>query len=293
MASESTEWTVRRILDWTVGHLKQYGSDSPRLDAEVLLAHACGWPRIQLYTHFEEIVSEDVRGRMRELVKRRTAAEPVAYLVGYREFFSLRFEVGPGVFIPRPDTETLVVESLAILKTQGNGAAAKRVLDLCTGSGCIAISIAVNAPETVVTAVEKSPQALDYARRNAERHNVAGRVSVLSGDLDEPLGDDRFHVIVSNPPYVTTEEVRSLQPDVRDFEPHAALDGGPAGLDIVERIASIAARRLEPGGWVLLEISPEQAESTRAILEGSGLTNSTIVKDVAGASRVVKAQKPS
>jgi release factor glutamine methyltransferase len=292
LASETTDWTVRRILDWTVSHLKQHGSESPRLDAEVLLAHACGWPRIQLYTHFEEILDEEVRGRMRELVKRRAAAEPVAYLVGYREFFSLRFEVGPGVFIPRPDTETLVVEALGVLKSRGDASPNPQVLDLCTGSGCIAISIAVNAPEATVTAVEQSPQALEYARRNAARHNVSARASILAGDLDGPLDDQQaFDVIVSNPPYVTTEEVRALQPDVRNFEPHAALDGGPAGLDIVERIAAIAARRLKPGGWVLLEISPEQAEATRAILEQAGLANSAIVKDVAGAARVVKAQK--
>jgi len=297
LAPETSEWTVRRILDWTVNHLKQHGSESPRLDAEVLLAHACGWPRIQLYTRFEEVVGDEVRGRMRELVKRRAAAEPVAYLVGYREFFSLRFEVGPGVFIPRPETETLVIECLTILKSLAadeTSSRPMRLLDLCTGSGCIAISIAVNATDASVVAVEKSPQALAFARRNAQRHNVAARVAIFEGDLVEPLdAKQRFDIIVSNPPYVTTQEVTRLQPDVRNFEPHTALDGGPAGFDIVDRIASAASKRLHPSGWLLLEISPEQAESARAILENAGLTNAAIVKDVAGAARVVKAQRPA
>ena len=289
MASE-TEWTVRRVLDWTIGYLKEQGSESPRLEAEVLLAHSCGWPRIQLYTHFEDILSPEVRSRMRELVKRRGAHEPVAYLVGYREFFSLRFEVGPGVFIPRPETETLVLESLEILKTSTE--ANPTVLDLCCGSGAIGVSIAVNAPSTRVTSIDKNDAPIDFTTRNAARHGVADRLTVLQGDLFSPLpADATFNVIACNPPYVTTSEIERLAADVKSYEPHAALDGGPDGLDVLRKIAANAPGRLKPGGWILFELSPEQGDAAQAILRDAGLESVAAVKDLAGAVRVVKGRR--
>ncbi|HVJ87113.1 MAG TPA: HemK/PrmC family methyltransferase, partial [Caulifigura sp.] len=216
MASE-TEWTVRRVLDWTIGYLKEQGSESPRLEAEVLLAHSCGWPRIQLYTHFEDVLSPEVRSRMRELVKRRGAHEPVAYLVGYREFFSLRFEVGPGVFIPRPETETLVLESLEILKAAVE--TNPTVLDLCCGSGAIGVSIAVNAQNVRVTSIDKNDAPIEYTTKNAVRHGVADRLNILQGDLFSPLpADVTFNVIACNPPYVTTSEIERLAADVKSYE---------------------------------------------------------------------------
>ena len=181
----SDAWTVRRILDWTIPHLKKHGSESPRLDAEILLAHARGCPRIQLYTHFDVEVSEAQRAVMRELVRRRAAAEPVAYLVGHREFFSLDFRVTSDVLIPRPDTETLVVAALDLIKPLPQ----PRVLDIGTGSGCIAISIAVNAPSAQVTATDLSDAALAIAGQNAEVHGVANRVRFVQGDVFAPLTD--------------------------------------------------------------------------------------------------------
>ena len=289
MASE-TEWTVRRVLDWTIGYLKEQGSESPRLEAEVLLAHSCGWPRIQLYTHFEDVLSPEVRSRMRELVKRRGAHEPVAYLVGYREFFSLRFEVGPGVFIPRPETETLVLESLEILK--GSGETNPTVLDLCCGSGAIGVSIAVNAPSARVTSIDKNDAPIDFTTRNATRHGVADRLTVLRGDLFSPLpADVAFNVIACNPPYVTTSEIERLAADVKSYEPHAALDGGPDGLDVLRKIAADGPGRLKPGGWILFELSPEQGDAAQAILRDAGLESVAAVKDLAGAVRVVKGRR--
>jgi release factor glutamine methyltransferase len=280
---------VRRVLEWTVGHLKQNGSESPRLEAELLLSHASGWPRIQLYARYDDVLSEDVRARMRELVKRRVAKEPVAYLVGYREFFSLRFEVGPGVFIPRPETETLVVESLESLK--GQGRPDPRVLDLCSGSGCVGIAIAANSRSARISAVERSEVALGFARRNAERNGVADRITYVEGDLFLPLAaGSRFDVIACNPPYVAAGEIPGLQADVRSFEPTAALDGGPDGLDVVRRIAAEAPTYLAPGGWLLFEISPEQAVETQRILERAGFVSAAIIKDLAGTARVVKAR---
>jgi release factor glutamine methyltransferase len=289
LASE-TEWTVRRVLDWTIGYLKEQGSESPRLEAEVLLAHSCGWARIQLYTHFEDILSPEVRAKMRELVKRRGAHEPVAYLVGYREFFSLRFEVGSGVFIPRPETETLVLESLEILKSSGEPS--PQVLDLCTGSGAIGIAIAVNASSARVTCIDKNDAPIQFATRNAAKHSVADRVTVLQGDLFSPLSPAaRFDVIVCNPPYVTTAEIERLAEDVKSYEPHAALDGGPDGLDVLRRIASEAPQRLKPGGWILFELSPEQGDAALQILRDAGFDSVAAVKDLAGALRVVKGRK--
>jgi release factor glutamine methyltransferase len=297
LASATSEWTTRRILDWTNGYLKEHGSESPRLEAELLLAHACGWPRIQLYTRFDEVVPEDVRARMRDLVKRRGNAEPVAYLIGYREFFSLKFEVGPGVFIPRPETETLVIEALAALKTtaaETNSERPQRVLDLCTGSGCIAISVAVNAPGAQVVAIEQSPAAMEFTRRNASRHKVEDRVEIREGDLfSEVAGDEIFDVIASNPPYVTKAEIEGLQADVRKFEPHAALDGGEDGLDIVRRIAERAPSHLIAGGFLMMEISPEQADTTLAIFQQAGFESLVPLKDLSGVVRVIRGRRGS
>ena len=194
-------WTVRRILEWTIPHLKSHGSESPRLDAEILLAHARGCPRIQLYTNYDEPLTDTQRSTMRDLVKRRAAAEPVAYLVGHREFFSLDFQVTKDVLIPRPDTETLVVDAIEALKQQP----APRVLDIGTGSGCIAISLAVNCPNATVTAIDLSPAALDIARANADKHKIGDRIRWLCGDLFAPLvADEQFDLVVSNPPYIAS-----------------------------------------------------------------------------------------
>lgn len=282
-------WTVRRILDWTIPHLKKHGSESPRLDAEILLAHARGCPRIQLYTHFDDEVSESQRVLMRGLVGRRAAAEPVAYLVGHREFFGLDFRVTADVLIPRPDTETLVVDALEQLKSLRD----PRVLDIGTGSGCIAISLAVNCPSARVTAVDLSPAALLVARQNGAAHAVLDRVQFLEGDLFSPVtAGETFDLIASNPPYVTTSEIATLAPDVRLHEPHSALDGGLDGLDVIRRLVSAAPGFLSPGGCLLIEIDSEQAASVTQLLEANGrYENIVVLKDLAKKPRVVRAAR--
>lgn len=279
-------WTVRRVLEWTIGHLQSRGSETPRLDAEVLLAHAWNCPRIQLYTRYDEPLPPAVRGVMRELVQRRAAAEPVAYLVGRREFFSLDFEVRPGVFIPRPSTETLVLEALRLMADRVR----PRILDLCTGSGCIAVTLAHSRRDATVAAVDLNPLAVEVARRNAERHAVDDRVSVLAGDLDAPLAaDERFDLIVSNPPYVRDDELPGLPADVRDHEPSLALAAGSDGLDVVRRIASTLPRRLQKPGGVLLEISPEQGPQARELLGATGLFRTVdLIRDLDRVDRVVR-----
>jgi release factor glutamine methyltransferase len=282
------EWTVRRVLDWTTTHLKQHGSETPRLDAEILLAHARGCRRIELYTRFDEPLSEAERTVMRDLAKRRARSEPVAYLVGHREFFSLDFRVTPDVLIPRPDTETLVVELLDAARAID----ASRILDLGTGSGCIAVAAAVNCPPSRITATDLSEKALAIARQNAQTHGMADRIRFLQGDLFAPLGEaEQFDVIASNAPYIADSERDTLQNDVRSYEPHSALFAGPNGTEILFRIIDQAASRLAPGGSLILETSPEQAGPVRQRIESRGYQDVRVIKDSAGLLRVVRARK--
>lgn len=282
-------WTVRRVLDWTVKHLKKHGSETPRLDAEILLAHSRGCQRIDLYVHFDEPLTEDERAMMRDLVQRRAQAEPVAYLVGHREFFGLDFRVTRDVFIPRPDTETLVMELLERAKPLEE----PRILDVCTGSGCISVAAAVNLPAARIMAVELSEAALAIAQENAARHEVSERIRFLQGDLFAPFADDnRFDVIASNPPYIAESEIASLQADVRQHEPRLALDGGPAGLVIIRKLVEQGIERLVPGGSLLMEIGSEQAEAVTQLLQDhGGYTDIGVRNDLGGRARVVYARK--
>jgi release factor glutamine methyltransferase len=281
------EWTVRRVLDWTTGHLKEHGSETPRLDAEILLAHARGCKRIELYTRFDEPLTDAQRAVMRDLAKRRAKSEPVAYLVGHREFFSLDFRVTADVLIPRPDTETLVVELLDAARPLE----APRVLDLGTGSGCIAIAAAVNHPPARITATDLSEAALAIARQNAETHGVSDRIRFLQGDLFAALPDgEPFEVIASNAPYIADHERETLQNDVRKYEPHTALFAGPIGTEILFHIIDGAAARLVPAGTLILEIAPEQAAAVRARIESNeAYQDVRVIKDSAGLARVVRA----
>lgn len=292
MSTTSTEeWTIGRLLTWTADYLKKQGADSPRLDAEVLLAHARGCQRIELYTAFGELAAEPLRNAFRELVKRRAQGTPVAYLVGRREFYSLSFQVGPAVLIPRPETEFVVIEVLDRLKA--NKLAAPRIADVGTGSGAIAVSVAKHAPEARITAVDISPAALEVAARNVAEHGVGERVELVESDLLSALPADRkFDIVASNPPYVTEAEYATLDKDVKDHEPRLALVGGAAGTEIIARLAREAADRLEVGGWLIMEISPMILEKVKAVVESERrLKWIGVAKDLAGLARVVTAQR--
>ena len=282
-------WTVGRLLAWTTDWLAARGAESPRLDAEVLLAHVRGCPRIALYTAFDVPVSAAERGRFRELVKRRGAGEPVAYLVGSREFFSLAFAVDRAVLVPRPETEGLVVRVIDLCRT----AAAPRIIDVGTGSGAIAVALARHLPRAAFTATDVSADALAVARGNAARHGVAERIAFVSCDLlDEPAAAGPWDVIVSNPPYVRADEFAALPRDVRDHEPRGALVAGPRGVELVERLASAAATRLVPGGWLVVEIGPAVVVAAEAALAAqSGLEPGPTLKDLAGLPRIVQARR--
>lgn len=284
-AASDDRWTVRRVLDWTTEHLKAKGSETPRLEAEILLAHARNCGRVQLYTQYAEELSDDERGRMRDLVNRRANREPVAYLVGHREFFSLEFRVTPAVLIPRPETETLVVELLE----RARELQPPRILDVGTGSGCIAVAAAVNLPSASVTAIDAGDAALAIARENAEAHGVAERITFLHGDLFAPLAaGTRFDVVVSNPPYVAEADFATLQPDVARHEPRAALVSGIDGLDMIRRLIAEAPGYLKPGGVLMLEIPPEQSGGVQAILhQNPRYDRVEVAKDLARSDRAV------
>ncbi len=282
-------WTVGQLLEWTKRFLSEKGCEYPQTDAAVLLAHVLGCKRIDLYgLRYNDLAPEEVRQRYRELIRRRVEGCPVAYLVGRKEFYSLELEVGPAVLIPRPDSETVVMECLTLAK----GMPGPRVLDLGTGSGNLAVAIAKYHKGAQVTAVDLSPEALAVARRNADKHGVAERVRFLQGDLFEavPPGE-RFDFVVSNPPYIPRDEVARLERGVRDYEPHLALDGGPDGYAVFERLVAKARAYLEPGGYLIVEIgAPQEGPARQRIAALEGYELAPTVYDAAHHPRVLKAR---
>jgi release factor glutamine methyltransferase len=286
----STEqpWTIGRLLDWTAGFLAKKGSEFPRLDTEVLLAHALGCRRIELYTRYDESASDEARERFRDLVRRRVEGCPVAYLVGRKEFFALEFEVGPAVLIPRPESEFVVMECLGLAKEMPH----PRVLDIGTGSGNIAVAVAQRHPGVQVTAVDLSPDALAVAAGNAARHGVAERVRLLAGDLFTPLpAGERFDFVLSNPPYIAREDLDRLPAGVRDYEPRLALDGGPGGYAVFERLLAQAGEHLEPGSYLILEIgAPQEGPARQRILAHGRYELAATIHDYSGHPRVLSAR---
>lgn len=287
MASDQT-WTLGSLLDWTAKHLAQKGIESPRLDAEVLLAHVAGCKRIDLYgLRHGETASPEVRQQYREIIKKRLEGCPVAYLVGRKEFFNLAFEVGPAVLIPRPDTEHIVMETLTLAKKLP----APAILDVGTGSGAIAVALAKNLPQAEVVAIDESAEALAVAKKNAEKHGVAERIRFLEGDLFSPLGGERFDFVVSNPPYIPTKDIEGLHVGVRDFEPHLALDGGADGFAVFDRFVDGARRFLKDGGYLLVEIGSPQEKAARQKIDAIPQYKlEPTIFDHSGHPRVLKAR---
>jgi release factor glutamine methyltransferase len=290
-------WTIRRLLEWTTGFFTRKNVDPARLSAEMLLAHVLGRSRIQLYTDYDSELPAEKLGRFRELVKRAAEEEPIAYLTGRAPFFSLDFEVTRDVLIPRPDTETLVENVLQLARITG-GLEAPRVLDLCTGSGCIAAAIAHHLKQATVLAIDKSPAAVEVARRNIEHLGLSDRITLETGDLYEPLSRrpeaPHFDLIVCNPPYIATDQIPRLDRSVRDYEPIAALDGGTDGLEIHRRIVAGAPLRLLPGGRIFVEIAFDQGPAALDIFrQQDGLEEARLIRDHGGNDRVIAARKPA
>ena len=294
---QALPWTVRRLLEWTTGFFTRKQVDSPRLSAELLLGHVLNLPRIGLYTNYERLLGEDQLTDFRALVKRAGEHEPIAYLTGRAFFFNLELRVTRDVLIPRPDTET-VVENVLQWVRNTPGFEAARVLDVCTGSGCVALAIAERLKSATLTATDISPAALAVARHNAERLGLGGRVVFALGDLFEPLRTlpdaQPFNIITANPPYIASSHIAQLDRNVRDYEPHLALDGGPDGLDVVRRILTEAPDRLTPGGRLFIEIAFDQGAPAKTLGEANPAYDDVrILKDYAGNDRVLTVRKKS
>jgi release factor glutamine methyltransferase len=288
-AQDASVWTVLGLLRWTTEHFTARGLDSPRLDAECLLAHALGTDRLRLYLEFDKPVGAEERGRFRELVRRRAGERvPVAQLTGVREFWSLPLEVTRDVLVPRPETETLVEAALGLARERGPDLA---ILDVGTGSGALALALAKELTGARVTATDVSGDALAVAARNAGRLGLGGRVRFVPGSLYAPVAGERFDLVVANPPYLAEDEAGSLAPEL-GFEPRTALFAGPRGDEVLVALVDGAAGVLAPGGGLVLEIAPAQAEGIRARCLARGLEDVRVLPDLAGRARVVTACAP-
>jgi release factor glutamine methyltransferase len=289
MSASPKSWTVLELLRWTQGHFASRGIESPRLDAECLLAHALGSDRLRLYLDFDKPVEAAERARFRELVRRRADERvPVAQLTGRKEFWSLAFEVTPDVLIPRPETETLVAWLLDALPDRE---AELDVLDLGTGSGAIAVALATELPKARFTATDVCEAALALALRNAEAHGVADRVRFLPGDGFAPVAGERFDAVLANPPYVAEGAEAGLAPELR-HEPRRALFAGPEGTDLLRRLAAEVGDHLAAGGRAAFETGSEQTDAVAGWLGAGGLCEVAVRRDLAGCRRIVVGRSP-
>lgn len=283
-------WTVARLLGWTREFFQRHGVDAPRLSAEILLAHALGCDRIELYTRPEHEPDRPTLDTFRAMVRRAAEGEPTAYLIGYKEFFSLRFAVTPDVLIPRPETEILVERIISFARD--DSASITRILDVGCGSGCIAISVARHLAGAHIFASDVSEAALAVARQNAENLGVADRITFRSGDLLAPWADaPPFDAILSNPPYIATRDRDALPATVRDFEPPQALFAGDDGLALIRRLAAESAALLRPGGHLMIEIAYDQAAGARKLLDDAGWASIVAYKDMGQHERVLHARR--
>ena len=281
-------WTVKRLLLWTTDYFTKHDIPNPRLDAEVLLSHLLKKSRLQLYLDFDMPVFQEHLTPFRELITKRIARTPVSYLTNRKEFLSLDFYVDERVLIPRPETEHLVE---TVLNKDSADAPSKRVLDLGTGSGVIAISLAVQRPEWDIVATDISEDALAVAAKNAEMHECPARVCFLNGDLFEPVGAQKFDWILCNPPYVKSAEQETLSADVRVHEPDIALFAGADGLAVIRRLIAEAPGSLAPNGKLIFEIGDTQAAEVCALLDEAQSAYRTyhLLKDYAQKERIVLA----
>lgn len=279
-------WTTLSVLDWTTQRFTEAGIAGARLEAQLLLARVLDCTRMQLYTGFDKPLGDTELAAYRALIKRRLGGEPVAYLLNEHEWWGLPLFVDENVLVPRPDTETLI----EVVTKQRDKAAPCRLLDLCTGSGAIAIALAKELPAATVIATDISPQACAIARRNAERNKLADRVEVREGDLFAPVANERFEVIVSNPPYIASAVIDTLSAEVKR-EPRLALDGGADGLAFYDRICAAAPDHLEPGGWLVVEHGFDQAEPVRERFERAGFSDIALVHDLGKNPRVTRGRR--
>ncbi len=285
--SRRSTWTSLDLVRWTAGYFKDHRVENARSEAEILLAHTLGTRRIDLYLNHDQPLCEDELARFKSTIKRRLAGEPVAYITGVREFWSLTLTVNPSVLIPRPETECLVEAVLPLLDDCAKSP--KRVLEMGTGSGAIVIALAHDHPEHRYLAMDRSVAALQTARQNARKHRVEERIGWFCGNWDAALlpGNETFDLIVSNPPYIRSSDINELQPEIRNHEPRIALDGSADGLACLRRIIESAHHYLRPGGHVALEMGYDQKTEIQSIAAAVGrYTSLRIVKDYSGHDRI-------
>lgn len=288
MSAASTEqgpWTVARLLGWTREFLTQHGVASPRLCSEILLADAMNCERLHLFTQYERIPEAPILDRFRAAVREAAEGRPIAYITGTKEFFSLTLQVTPAVLIPRPETEILVERTISLIRHENAG---QRILDLCTGSGCVAIALAKHLPEAQISASDLSESALAIACENAAAHDVDTRIEFVFGDLCAPWRDrPPFDIIVCNPPYVATTQRDTLAPSVRDYEPAEALFADEDGLSIIRRLLADAPALLKPGGHLLFEIAYDQSQAVADLATDSVWQAYQTYRDAGDHERVV------
>ncbi|MEW6328125.1 MAG: peptide chain release factor N(5)-glutamine methyltransferase [Thermodesulfobacteriota bacterium] len=286
--------TIGSILRRTQEILTAAGVPEPEADAQVLMAHVLGVDRLNLFLNMDRVLSPAEEKALAGLIRERTKRKPLQHILGEQEFWSLSFRVTPEVLIPRPETEILVEAVLNTVKKQGIPPDDLTILDLCTGSGILAIVLARELPGADIYAVDISKETLSVAQENARRHKVSDSITFLRGDLFAPLAGQgvSFDLIVSNPPYISGEMFPELLPEVRDYEPRLALDGGPDGLDVIRKIIIQSAAHLKLGGWLFLEIGDGQgARVLKEFERRKAFGNVSIIRDYCGINRVIRAQR--
>jgi release factor glutamine methyltransferase len=282
--------------------LETYSINNAIHEAELIVSHCMNSDRVTIYRDNPD-VPKDINSNIDEFLKRRIKREPIQYILGYIEFYGLKIKVGPGVLIPRPETELLVEEAIKAVRRQKSpprippltkggsrwGAEPFKLLDLCTGSGCIALALAREFPEARVYGTDMSGTAIEYAIKNAEINSIIN-VTFIKGSLFEPVKDLKFDLIISNPPYIRKEDLKNLQPEIRNWEPVEALDGGEDGLDYYKIIIPEAGNYLKEEGYLMLELGVSQAEMVRKMAQDAGFMNISLIKDFAGIERIIVAK---
>ncbi len=287
MSEEGKRWTVRTTLNWTIDYLRKKQLESPRLDAELLLAHALDLRRLDLYLSPDRPLLPTELASFKKTVKDRMAGRSVAHIIGSKEFYAVRLQTPAGVFVPRPETEELVEKTLSHLPAD----CSSKLLDLCTGSGAIAISVLRERKQMTGDAVEISTLGAETAQRNSLTADVDDRLMVHQAEASEFLasGTGSYDVITCNPPYIPSADIDGLMAEVREHEPRAALDGGPDGLDLLRKLIPAMPQRLRPTGFVMIEYDgAHQTPALRQLLATAGLTAITVFKDLAGQDRIIE-----